>query len=88
MIEHQLIRYVNRSMTACTRTRTIKPTFSFGASQLTASFRMQDSSTIIKAYPSNSIKNSINDLHTEEKSSLGGSTNEPRDHLQTLEDGK
>ena len=75
-------------MTACTRTRTIKPTFSFGASQLTASFRTQDSSAIIKAYLSNSIKNGINVLHTEEKSSLGGSTNQPHEHLPTLEDGK
>ena len=75
-------------MTACTRTRTIKPTFSFGASQLTASFRMQDSSTIIKAYPNNSIKNGINTLHIGGKTSLGGSTNHPREHLPTLEDGK
>ena len=75
-------------MTACTRTRTINPTFSFGASQLTASFRMQDSSTIIKAYQSNSIKNSINALQIEEKSSLGGSTNQQREHLPTLGDGK
>ena len=73
-------------MTACTRTRTIKPTFSFGASQLTASFCMHDSPTMIKAYPSNSIKNGINALHIEEKSSLGGSTNQPREHLPTLED--
>ena len=49
-------------MTACTRTKAIKPTFSFGASQLIASFRMQDSSTIINAYSSNSIKNGINAL--------------------------
>ena len=75
-------------MTACTRTKAIKPTFSFGASQLVASFRMQDSSIIIEAYLSNSIKNSINGLHIEEKSSLGGSTNHPREHLPTLEDGK
>ena len=75
-------------MTACTRTRTIKPKFSFGASQLTASFRMQDSSIIIEAYLSNSIKNSINALNIEEKSSLGGSPNQPREHLPTLEDGK
>ena len=53
-----------------------------------ASFRMQDSSTIIKAYPSSSIKNSINDLHTEEKFSIGGPTNQHRAHLPTLEDGK
>ena len=75
-------------MTACTRTRTIKPTFSFGASQLTASFRMQDSSIVIKAYSSNSIKNTSSAFHIEEKSSLGGSTNQPREHLPTLEDGK
>ena len=75
-------------MTACTRTKAIKPTFSFGASQLIASFRMQGSSTIIKANPSNSIKSGINALHIEEKSSLGGSTNQPREHLPTLEDGK
>ena len=75
-------------MTACTRTKTIKPTFSFGISQLTASFCMQDSSIIIKAYQSNSIKNSINALRIEEKSSLRGSANQPREHLPTLEDGK
>ena len=75
-------------MTACTRTRTIKPTFSFGASQLTASFRMLGSSATFKAYSSNSNKNSINALHIEEKTSLRGSTNEPREHLPTLEDGK
>ena len=36
----------------------------------------------------NSIKNGINALHIEEKSSRGGSTNQPREHLPTLEDGK
>ena len=75
-------------MTACTRTKAIKPTFSFSDSQPTASFRMHDSSATFKAYSSNSNKNSINALHIEEKSSLGGSTNQPREHLPTLEDGK
>ena len=75
-------------MTACTRTKAIKPTFSFGASQLMASFLMQDSSIIIEAYPSNSIKNVINTSHIEEKSSLGGSTNQPRELPPTPEDGK
>ena len=75
-------------MTACTRTKAIKPTFSFGAYQLTASFRMQYNTTIIKAYSSNSIKNGINALQIEEKFSLGGSTNQPRERLPTLEDGK
>ena len=79
---------MDRSMTACTRTRTIKPTFSFGDSQPTASLCIHDSSTIIKAYQCNGIKNTSNALHMEEKSSLGGPTNQPREHLPTLEDGK
>ena len=74
-------------MTAWTRTKAIKPTFSFGASRLTASFRMQDSSTIIKAYPSNSFIN-IKTLYSEGKSSVGGRTNQSRELLSNLEDGK
>ena len=45
---------------------------------------MQDSSTIIKEYSSDSIKNGINALHIEENSSLGGSPNQTREHLPTL----
>ena len=77
-------------MTACTRTRAIKPTLSFRTSQPTAIYGACEAHRpcIVTVYPINGIKNNINALHIEEKSSLGGSTNQPREHLPTLEDGK
>ena len=75
-------------MTACTRTRTLKPTFSFSASQLTASVSMQDNSKIIKIQPRNSITSNAKALYFERKFSVGGPTNQPRERLFTLEDGK
>ena len=77
-------------MTVCTRTRAIKLTLFLRTSQPTAIYSTLEANRpcIITVYPINGIKNSINALHLEEKSSLGGPTNQPRERLFTLEDGK